>query len=99
VYNRSNLPQMRTEAQSFSTNILTIWFNWRGCGLRTPGSGTHEWLSENTSSHSCGGNRDFSHRKTMSADDQQPVFAETRVTSNCELREFPEIVQSKEEKK
>jgi len=35
----------------------------------------------------------------MSADDQQPVFAETRVTSNCELREFPEIVQSKEEKK
>jgi hypothetical protein len=26
-------------------------------------------------------------------------FAQTRVTSNCELREFPEIVQSKGEKK
>ena len=35
--------------------------------------------------------------KTMSADDQQPVLAKTRATSNCELREFPEIVQSKEE--
>jgi hypothetical protein len=26
-------------------------------------------------------------------------FAETRVTSNCELREFPEVVQPKKEKK
>ena len=40
-----------------------------------------------------------SHGKTMSADDHQPVLAKTRASSNCELREFPEIVQSKGEKK
>ena len=34
----------------------------------------------------------------MLADHRQPVLAKARASSNCELREFPEIVQSKEEK-
>jgi hypothetical protein len=36
--------------------------------------------------------------KTMLANHRQPVLAKARASSNCELREFPEIVQSKEEK-